>query len=82
MGPVTGVTIVDPYTVRINLSEPWPILLAMLRASSLCPRTILKKNGSTILLKTGGDRTLQVCGMEKRRTGRHGAVRQVLRRLS
>jgi len=82
MGPVTGVTIVDPYTVRINLSEPCPFSSPCCRASSLCPRTILKKTLRPFCSKPGGDRTLQVCGMEKRRTGRHGAVRQVLRRLS
>ena len=46
MGPVTGVTIVDPYTVRINLSEPWPILLAMLPGQLIVPKDYIEKNGS------------------------------------
>ena len=46
MGTVTSVTIVDPYTVRINMSEPWPILLAMLPAQQIVPKDYIEKNGS------------------------------------
>jgi len=46
MGTVTSVTIVDPYTVRINMSEPWPILLAMLPAQQIVPKGYIEKHGS------------------------------------
>lgn len=46
MGTVTSVTIVDPHTVRINMSKPWPILLAMLPAQQIVPKGYLEKHGS------------------------------------
>jgi peptide/nickel transport system substrate-binding protein len=46
MGTVTSVTIVDPYTVRINMSQPWPILMAMLPAQQIVPKDYIEKNGS------------------------------------
>jgi len=46
LGTVTSVTIVDPHTVRINMSKPWPILLAMLPAQQMVPKDYIEKNGS------------------------------------
>jgi peptide/nickel transport system substrate-binding protein len=42
---VTSVTIVDPYTVRINMSTPCPILLAMLPAQQMVPKSTIEKHG-------------------------------------
>lgn len=46
LGPLTEVTIVDPQTVRFVLSEPWPILPAMLPFQEVVSKAFVEKVGS------------------------------------
>ena len=49
LGPVVGVDVVDPQTVRIRLSSPWPILPAMLPFQELVRKGFVEKVGSAAL---------------------------------
>jgi peptide/nickel transport system substrate-binding protein len=49
LGPVSGVDVVDPQTVRIRLSSPWPILPAMLPFQELVRKGFVEKVGSAAL---------------------------------
>lgn len=49
LGPLKDVVIVDPYTVRFILSEPWPILPAMLPFQEVVSRKFVEANGSDAL---------------------------------
>jgi peptide/nickel transport system substrate-binding protein len=46
MGPVASVEVVDGDTVRINLSEPWPILPAMLPFQEVVSKAFVESVGS------------------------------------
>lgn len=46
LGPVTGVTIIDDYTIHINTQEPWPTLIAMLPFHEIVPKAYVEKMGS------------------------------------
>lgn len=46
MGPVKSVDILDPQTVRITLSEPWPILPAMLPNQQIVSKAFVEKVGT------------------------------------
>ena len=45
MGPVASVTVTAPDTVRISLSEPWPILPAMLPNQQIVSKAFVEKVG-------------------------------------
>lgn len=45
MGPVASVTVTAPDTVRITLSEPWPILPAMLPNQQIVSKAFVEKVG-------------------------------------
>ncbi|MFP4081141.1 MAG: ABC transporter substrate-binding protein [Candidatus Aminicenantes bacterium] len=47
LGPVTGVDIIDHYTVHIKTSEPWPTLIAMLPFQEIIPKDYVEKVGSS-----------------------------------
>jgi peptide/nickel transport system substrate-binding protein len=49
LGPLKEVTIVDPATVRFVLSEPWPILPAMLPFQEVVSKKFVEANGSDAL---------------------------------
>ena len=46
MGPVASVEVVDGTTIRINLSEPWPILPAMLPNQQIVSKAFVEKVGT------------------------------------
>lgn len=46
MGPVASVELIDSITVRINLSEPWPILPAMLPNQQIVSKAFVEKMGT------------------------------------
>ena len=46
MGPVASVEIVDGDTVRINLSEPWPLLPAMLPVQEVVSKAFVEAVGT------------------------------------
>lgn len=46
LGPISSVTIVDPQTIRIQLSSPWPILPAMLPFQELVRKAFVEKVGA------------------------------------
>jgi peptide/nickel transport system substrate-binding protein len=46
MGPVASVELIDEYTVRINLSEPWPILPAMLPNQQIVSQAFVEAMGN------------------------------------
>lgn len=46
LGPISSVDVVDPQTVRILLSSPWPILPAMLPFQELVRKGFVEKVGS------------------------------------
>jgi peptide/nickel transport system substrate-binding protein len=46
MGPVASVELMDEYTVRINLSEPWPILPAMLPNQQIVSQAFVEAMGN------------------------------------
>jgi len=45
MGPVESVDMLDDYTVRFNLSEPWPIMLRMLPHQQILPKDYIERVG-------------------------------------
>ena len=45
LGPVQAVEVVDGNTVRFNLSEPWPILPAMLPFQEVVSKAFVEKVG-------------------------------------
>lgn len=47
LGPLESVEVVDGNTVRINLSEPWPILPAMLPFQEVVSKDFVEKAGSS-----------------------------------
>lgn len=49
LGPLKEVVIVDPFTVRFVLAEPWPILPAMLPFQEVVSRKFVEANGSDAL---------------------------------
>ncbi|MGE5339420.1 MAG: ABC transporter substrate-binding protein [Gemmatimonadota bacterium] len=49
LGPLKEVLVVDPLTVRFVLSEPWPILPAMLPFQEVVSRKFVEANGSEAL---------------------------------
>jgi peptide/nickel transport system substrate-binding protein len=49
LGPLKEVTVVDPYTVRFVLAEPWPILPAMLPFQEVVSKKFVEANGSDAL---------------------------------
>jgi peptide/nickel transport system substrate-binding protein len=49
LGPLKDVVIVDPYTVQFVLSEPWPILPAMLPFQEVVSKKLVEANGSDAL---------------------------------
>jgi peptide/nickel transport system substrate-binding protein len=49
LGPLKEVVVVDPYTVRFVLSEPWPILPAMLPFQEVVSKKFVEANGSDAL---------------------------------
>ncbi len=49
LGPLKEVIVVDPLTVRFVLSEPWPILPAMLPFQELVSRKFVETSGSDAL---------------------------------
>jgi peptide/nickel transport system substrate-binding protein len=49
LGPLSSVEIIDPQTVRIHLSSPWPILPAMLPFQELVHKAFVDKVGSAAL---------------------------------
>jgi peptide/nickel transport system substrate-binding protein len=46
LGPISGVEIVDDYTVLIKTSEPWAILPTMLTFHEIVPKDYVEKKGS------------------------------------
>jgi peptide/nickel transport system substrate-binding protein len=46
LGPVSGVEVVDGNTVRVTLSEPWPLLPAMLPFQEVVSEAFVDKVGS------------------------------------
>ncbi len=46
MGPVASVELIDDQTVRINLSEPWPILPAMLPNQQIVSQAFVEEMGT------------------------------------
>ncbi len=50
-GPLTSVDIVDDYTVRLNLSDPWPPALQMLVHQQILPKDYLEEVGTEGFLK-------------------------------
>jgi len=55
MGPVESVEVVDGDTVRINLSEPWPILPAMLPNQQIVSKAFVEKVGNDgVAIQTNG----------------------------
>lgn len=46
LGPVSGVEVVDGDTVRITLSEPWPLLPAMLPFQEIVSKDFVEEVGS------------------------------------
>lgn len=49
MGPVTKVEKLDADTIRVHLSEPWPILPAMLPNQQIVSKAFVEKNGDEAL---------------------------------
>jgi peptide/nickel transport system substrate-binding protein len=49
LGPLKDVVVVDPFTVRFVLSEPWPILAAMLPVQEVVSKKFVEANGSDAL---------------------------------
>ena len=49
LGPLKDVLIVDPFTVRFVLAEPWPILPAMLPFQEVVSRKFVETQGSDAL---------------------------------
>lgn len=49
LGPLKEVVVVDPLTVRFVLSEPWPILPAMLPFQEVVSRKFVEANGADAL---------------------------------
>ncbi|WNF36317.1 ABC transporter substrate-binding protein [Bacillaceae bacterium IKA-2] len=45
MGPVEGVELVDDYTVKFLLAEPWPILLKMIPHQQILPQAYIEEVG-------------------------------------
>jgi peptide/nickel transport system substrate-binding protein len=46
LDPITGVEIVDNYTVRIKTERPWPILPLMLSLQEIIPKKYMEAKGS------------------------------------
>jgi len=46
LGPLSGVRIIDNYTVQIETEKPWPILPLMLTLQEIVPRKYMKAVGS------------------------------------
>lgn len=46
LGPLAEVQVVDDYTVKFVLSEPWPILLKMLPHQQIIPKDYVEKVGT------------------------------------
>ncbi|KAB2875905.1 MAG: ABC transporter substrate-binding protein [Bauldia sp.] len=52
LGPVKAVQVVDAGTVRFVLSDPWPILPAMLPFQEVVSKSFVEKNGDAALATT------------------------------
>lgn len=51
LGPLKRVEIVDPLTIRLVLSAPWPVLPAMLPFEEIVSEAFVKKNGDQALVE-------------------------------
>jgi peptide/nickel transport system substrate-binding protein len=51
LGPLKQVEIVDPLTIRLVLSAPWPVFPAMLPFEEIVSKAFVKKNGDGALVE-------------------------------